>query len=939
MKGPLISLFFTLLLSVSVAAQPGELDLTFGGTGISRLGFDEGDDRGNAAAIQTDGKIVVAGATFNGQKNLFGVARYNVNGSLDSTFDGDGQLAIEIAADDFARAVAIQPDGKIVVAGYSSAGPTVQVGVVRINTDGTLDDTFDSDGIAIVNIGGFSYANALAIDSTGNILVGAAGLFSGELNFTLFRFTTDGILDTAFDSDGIVATEITPLENDLLRSIALLPDGRIVACGDNDSTFVVARYLADGALDPSFDDDGIVTTDVDETIGSSVAMSVAIDTFGVDHKIVVGGYAFAATTGFEMAVVRYNMDGSLDTGFNGNGIAKPTINGRASFGHSVLIQPNDGKIVLAGSCFHSPAGGGFKDFAAARFNDDGSLDGGFDGDGIVALPVQAGDATAYGIVASPGGKLVLAGHSSVSSEEDHIDDFAVVRLNTNATLDTTFDADGKSVTPWNHFPSIARAIAVQPDGKLVVVGDSNQRFAIVRFNVNGTLDSTFGGGGKVRIGVGVFASARAVALQPDGKIVIVGTSSSGSFSNFDFAIARINSDGTPDPTFNGVGIKTIPFGAQQDEANAVVVGPGGKIFVGGMANTGLNTWDFGVASLNSDGTADTSFDVDGKVLTNFGGVVDLATSIALQPDGKILAAGHNFTGVFDVGGAALYDIAIARYNADGSLDTSFGSGGKVTTQISTNDSKSFSMSIQPDGKIVVAGHNRSTPVSTLRFAVVRYQPDGTLDNTFGSGGIVTTSIGVHDAGAFTSGIQADGKILVGGYASILGPTHVSKVYAIARYNSDGSLDTISSAGQNSAPNAWGTGGVVLLDLSEDDDTALGLAIDPQGRVVVAGNSNGVFGVVRLQGFAPTAAEASISGRVSTNDGRGLRNAVVYLTDSTGSTRTARTSAFGYYRLDGITVGQFVTIGVSAKSFRFQPRILQIGDSIGDVDFMPIESSK
>lgn len=931
----LINVFFSILfLSISVFALPGELDLTFGGTGISRFGFDEGDDRGYAATIQPDGKIVVAGKTFNGQKYLFGVARYNANGSLDTTFDSDGLVSTEIAEDDQAFAVAIQTDEKIVVTGYSRNGSTIQLAVVRYNPDGSPDDTFNDDGIATANIGSISYGSAVKIDSAGNILVGGVGQFSGELNFAVFRFTPDGILDTTFDSDGIAATDITPSENDILRSIALLADGRIVVCGDNDSSFVVVRYMPDGTLDSTFDDDGIVTTDVDETIGSSVAMSVVIDTFGVDHKIVVAGYAFSFLTGFDFAVARYNLDGSLDSSFDNNGIVKTTINNTGSFGHSALIQPSDGKIVVAGSSYHSPGGNGFKDFAAVRYNDDGSLDTSFGGDGIVTTQVETGDATAYGIAAKSGGKLVLAGHSSITSEQNAADDFTVVQYNSDGSLDTSFDTDGKVVSPWNHFPSIARAIALQPDGKLVVVGDSNNIFAVVRFNTNGTLDTTFGGSGKVRIGFGGLSSAKAVAIQPDGKIVVVGSALSSGFVDYDFAIARLNSNGSLDTTFDFDGLKKVSFGSQQDEANAVAVSGSGKIFVGGMANVGFNLWDFGVVSLNSDGSFDSSFDTDGKTTTNIGGSVERITSIALQTDGKLIAAGYTFTGLFDVSGAALNNFAVARYNTNGSLDTSFGANGIVTTAITANDSKAHSVALQSDGKIIVAGENRNDALSRLRFAVVRYNTNGTLDSVFGSGGIVTTSVGIGDSGAFTSAVQTDGKIVIGGYARIAGSSGISKVYAIARYLTDGTLDTISSIDGNT-PNAWGTGGIVMLDLSDGDDTAFGLQLDSQGRVVVVGESNGNFGVIRLQGLAPTAANVSVSGRVLTANGRGLRNAIVQLTDASGVTRTIRTGSFGFYRFDEIQAGQTIVLSIRSKQSQFAPRVMTVNDDLADVDFIPI----
>lgn len=935
-----MKLFFTvsfsvLFLSISVLAQPGELDLTFGGTGISKIGFDEGDDRGYATAMQSDGKIVAAGKTFNGQKYLFGVARYNPNGSLDTTFDTDGLASTEIADSDEAYAVTIQPDGKIVATGLSRSGAGLQLAVVRYNSDGSLDDTFDADGIVTFDLGGFAYGRAVKIDASDKILVGGVGFFSGEQNYAVLRFNPDGSLDNSFDSDGIAALDITPGQNDILRAVALQTDGKIVVCGDNDTTFQTVRFNPDGSIDTSFGNSGIVETNVSNNGSASVATSVTIDTFGVDHKIVVAGYSFSFTTGFNIAVVRYDLNGDLDFNFSSDGIVETSINNNSQFGHSVSIQPNDGKIVVAGSSYDGVSGNTIKNFVAVRYNDDGSLDSTFDSDGIAMTPVDSGDATAYGIGFKTGGKIVLVGHSSKISEDGSADDFTVVQYNSDGSLDTNFDTDGKAISPWSHFPSVARAIAIQSDGKLIVVGDSNNLFAVVRFNTNGTLDTSFGNYGKTRINFGGFSSAKAAVVQPDGKIVIVGSNIQQSLVDSNFAIARLNSNGSIDTTFDFDGLKTVSFGSQQDEANAVTISSTGNIFVGGMANVGFNLWDYGVISLFSNGSFDTGFDFDGKVTTNILGVSERINSIVIQPDGKIIAAGYAFTGIFDVSGAALNNFAVVRYNANGSLDTTFGTGGIVTTAISSNDSKSYSALLQPDGKIVVVGANRLNALAKLRFAIVRYNANGTLDNTFGTGGIVTTPVGVDESGAFTSAIQADGKIVVGGYASIFGTTtFYNKVYAIARYNPDGSLDAIVSRNEDS-PNVWGTGGIALIDVSEGNDQAFGLQLDSQGRVVVVGETDGSFGVFRLQGNAVTAANASISGRVLISDGIGLKNAAVLLTDASGNRRTANTNSFGNYRFDEIESGQTVILTIVSKRFQFQPRVEFLNESLQDVDFIPI----
>jgi uncharacterized delta-60 repeat protein len=928
MKRVLVTTLAILSFAVLAVALPGDLDLTFNGTGISQIGFDEGDDRGFATAIQVGGKIVVAGRVFNSQNYDFGVARYNPDGSLDSTFDSDGFVNTNIFTDDEARSVAIQTDGKIVVAGYTSNGSLIQIAVVRYNIDGTLDDTFNGDGIATAVLGGISFGSSVTIDSNDKILVAATAFFSGEYNFAVFRFNPDGSLDTAFDFDGIATTDITPTQNDNVSSIAIQPDGRIVAVGNNDTSFVVVRYMANGSLDTSFDGDGILTTSISNIGSSSVANSVVIDTFGVDQKIVVTGYTFNSGTGFDIAVARYNLNGSLDGSFDSDGIVVTSIGNGADFGYSGVIQQSNGKIVVAGSSRRTVGGNSIRDFAAIRYEDDGSLDASFDGDGIVTTPIETGDAQARAIAFVSGGKLLLAGHSSKTSEQDAQDNFTLVQYNADGTLDTTFDADGKVITPWNFNPSTARGIAVQSDGKLIVVGTalngSNNDFAVVRFNTNGTLDTTFNFSGKLRTNFGGNDAAFAVAIQTDGKILVAGSTLNG-LSDSDFAVARYNANGSLDTGFGLGGLVRTPLSSRQDEIHSIAVQTDGKIIVAGYTGNTSTDYDFAVVRYDSNGTLDASFDFDGKVTTSVGTVpstsnFDFANSVAIQTDGKIVVAGDSFNG-------SNFDFGLVRYNSDGSLDNSFDTDGKLTTAVSSETDQANSLSIQTDGKIIVVGQSSLFPVNT-GFAIVRYNTNGSLDTSFSFDGKDTQAVGVENAGAFTSAIQADGKILVGGYATI----GANKVFAIIRYKTDGDLGRPS--GEDSG-NFWDDDGIVTVDVSSGDDIVYGMKIDSQGRVVIVGESNGSFGIIRLQGLAPTAASVSISGRVLTTNSRGLMNASVSLTDSNGIARTVRTNSFGYYRFNEIESGQTVVIAVRSKRYQYQSQVVSVNENLSDIDFVPI----
>src|SRR5579885_1749835 len=344
------------------------------------------------------------------------------------------------------------------------------------------------------------------------------------------------------------------------------------------------------------------------------------------------------------------------------------------------------------------------------------------------------------------GKIVAAGFSS-----NHNSDFALVRYNTDGSLDDTFSGDGRVTTNFGGDDDEAFGVAIQADGKIVVIGfsDANRDFdfALARYNPDGSLDTSFGGDGKVLTDFGGSDDESfGVAIQADGKIVVAGFSDVNG--DFDFAIVRYNPDGSLDNTFgNGGKIATDFGGGSDDGAFALSIQTDGRIVVSGFSIPGVSkTADFAIARYNTDGSFDTTFDNDGKVITDFGGDDDEANGVAIQGDGKIVAAGFS-----DANGD--FDFALARYNPDGSLDTSFGGDGEVLTDFDRSDDEAFGVAIQADGRIVAAGF--SDVNRDFDFAIVRYNSDGSRDNTFGSNGIVTTNFETnfedHDNGGCAIG--------------------------------------------------------------------------------------------------------------------------------------------------------------------------------------------
>ncbi|MBT9099626.1 hypothetical protein KFZ76_18165 [Methylovulum psychrotolerans] len=363
-----------------------------------------------------------------------------------------------------------------------------------------------------------------------------------------------------------------------------------------------------------------------------------------------------------------------------------------------------------------------------------------------------------------------------------------------------------------------RALAIQADGKFVVAGSGNGDFALARYNTDGSLDTNFDGDGKVTTDfTGFQDTINAMVLQTNGKILVAGSSVNGFYR--DFALARYNADGSLDTSFDGDGKLTTDFSGDNDSINSLVVQADGKILAAGksFSNSIFGGYDnFALARYNTDGSLDVSFSGDGKLTTQFSFNASI-NSVNLQSDGKILVTGDS-----NAGANTYSDFALARYNADGSLDTSFGGSGKLTTSLSAYHDGINATTLLAGGKILVAGYSNN--YST--FALVRYNSNGSLDTSFNGSGTVTTDFSGFQDIVNSITVQADGKILVAGWSYT---TATGADFALARYNTDGSLDT-----------SFDGDGKLTTDLSGKNDYGNSVAVQANGQIVVAGNSDGNF---------------------------------------------------------------------------------------------------
>jgi uncharacterized delta-60 repeat protein len=477
----------------------------------------------------------------------------------------------------------------------------------------------------------------------------------------------------------------------------------------------------------------------------------------------------------------------------------------------------------------------------------GALDASFGQSGTVKLTQPQGDQLAIAVAIQPDQKIVAVGRftdSTTCPPNTDISycysDIELARFNADGTIDTSFgQGKGFVTTDINGMSDSGGAVAIQTDGKIIVAGwtenGSNPNFtphhsvAIVRYNADGSLDASFGNGGKVTSALSADrAEGYDIAVQPDGKIIVAGKWNI-SFQT-DFLLLRYNSNGTPDSSFGNGGVVTTAFSSDIDIVYSVLLQPDGKIIAGGVVGN-PNGFVFGLARYNSDGSLDTSFGTGGKVTTAFPENGAGISSLALQPDGRIVAVGDDNADSF----------ALARYNTNGTLDTSFGAGGEVITYFPTsggsgrNPAQAYAGKVESNGQIIAGGYDNNYA------ALVRYNTNGAIDSTFGTGGEVKTDYRrlTHiDALA----LQADGKLVAAGPAfEAVQANGYFRDFGLARY-------ITAVAGEPGH----------LLNIS----TRLNVGIDPNVLIagfVVSGTSSKQ---VLIRGLGPTLSDFGVAGALA-----------------------------------------------------------------------------
>ena len=704
-----------------------------------------------ALVVQADGKTVIGGVFTAVQPNGAAgattrnrLARLNPDGTVDPTYDPNANNQV--------LAMVLQPDGKIVIGGNfttlqpnGAASPITRNHIARLNTDGSVDTTFNPNATGPL----VAQVFALALQANGQIVIGGAfsslqpnGAASPTTRNHIARLNADGSLDNAFNPNAVAA----------VTALAVQPNGQIVIGGAfttlqpngaaNPTTRNhLARLNSDGSLDGTFD----------PSPNGSVAAIVVQE----DNKVVFGGSFTVVTpngaaTGTALNnLARVNPDGTLDTSFN------PSPSAAIA---AIVLQP-DGKIVIGGSFIQLlPLGAtaGQTSQHIARLNADGTVDNAFQ-------PSCNGFVNAIGL--QKDGRIVIAGNFTQLFANAAIATSArnnMARINPDGSLDATFNPDDNGRI---------LAMAQQADGKILLGGTLTSiggvtRNNLARIGANGTLDTSFN--------PTINASVGRILVQADGKILIV-----GGFNNVNGVarngIARLNADGTLDTLFNPNPNGPVSSVALQSNGNMLIAGSFSAVQPNGSSTA---TSMSGLARINSDGTLDVNFpNVSANSRVNV---------VAVQADGKILIAGE-FTG-FQPASTEIFTQRnfMARLNSDGTLDTAF--------DPNFNNSVDC-MALQQDGRIVAGGvFTRHWPRHTEgdRVGNQTAQPPHPSLARLNTDGTVDTNFDPEPAGNVTAiAVQPDGHVLITGLFTTVQPNLGVAVFSrnsFARLNVDGSID-------------------------------------------------------------------------------------------------------------------------------------------------------
>jgi uncharacterized delta-60 repeat protein len=722
------------------------------------------------AAVQANGKIVAAGQGFRISRD-FMLFRFNTDGTPDSTFNTRGRVATDLGTNETGRTLVIQTDGKFIFGGDQDGKRFV---VNRYNEDGTLDTSWNTTGVHINTFPSTSFsviAGQIKLQADGKaVFVGA-----GDNNFAISRYNTNGTLDTSFNTQGYKTVDIGGGQDDAYGVGVEQTNNKILVGGAAGADWSFIRLLSDGTLDATLSNDGIVDSAQLSGGGALYAISLQADGF----IVVSGGLAN------DFGIMRFNYVGRVDTTFNTTGKRVENI-GTSDTSYKASLLP-DQRIVL----------GGIADlnFGLVRLLTSGALDTTFNTIGKLQYDFSGTD-TGYGLSLQTDGGVILTGLTRFSTPPI-ISDWITLRFNSSGALDTTFNTSGVKLTSISIGRGYMRGFAIDTSGGIFCAGGAGSNdFGILKvIPYTGAVDTTFFTTGTNTANLSGTDIGYALLIDTLGRPVMA-----GSVNNINFGIARFLTSGALDTTFATDGASLGLDLSGTDYAYSVSLDPIGRIVMAGVSNNAIG--DFGIARVSTNGALDTAFSTRGMLSNTFSGA-ERYYAVSVQTDGFILAAGSTL---------ALTNFTIARLASNGTADTTFNTTGRLVQDISGTD-VAYSLLIHANGKFLVTGSTNNL----TDFIVARYNTNGTLDTTFNTIGRVITDISAVDTAYSASFDTLLGYMVVGA---------ANGQFAAARYQSDGSLD-----------NTFGTSGTRRWGIGDDLSAAYGVAINTATKETVIGGSS------------------------------------------------------------------------------------------------------
>lgn len=772
-------------------------------------------------------------------------------GDVFTAFGTNGKVNTNIGQADFiVKSQAVQTDGKIIMGGTIENSSEYASFLLRLNADGSLDTSFNSGGKIFISE--MENIVKITLQNDGKIVVGG----SYDFDVVLKRFNTNGTIDTTFGTNGSIINTSTGASRSL-QDFVIQADGKFLVLSDfysGSQDYRVLRYNSNGTPDTSFGNNGSITTDI-----GNVEFAKNILTQSDGKFIVAGTTLTTGTSTTSVFLARYNSNGTFDTSFNSNGKKTLTYTGFNEFynfefqtdGKIVLVfssyvssvpklnvvklnanstldttfgtngvanvtAPNnfgnglkkfkiqsDGKLFIMSATFQMVNNSSNNNFLLVRLNANATYDTSFNGTGYQEFSFFANNDTG-GDFSLIGNQILLSGNTE---ETLILNKIAIAKFNSTGSLDLSFDGDGKAfyTFPYTAYDE-SKCSAIQADGKIIVAGTShfnqNSILSACRYNVDGSIDTTFGTSGFFKLNTQLYDGINTIEVDANGKILL-GLNNSAT-------VIRLNNNGTFDSTFGsgGFAIITSTFSSVADikilPDNSILVA--GNIFVNSGTVTSTN---FMLAKLNANGTLATTFGTNGITTLTSTANYDQLFLVDAQADGKIVTIG-NFSN-----GTNNRDTVIFKTNANGILDTSFNTTGVFTIGIPNTDDVPVGLQIQNDGKILFAMNYELNN----KAYVVRITPAGLVDSSFDSDGIIylNTSL-INSVGALK--VLSNQQILVGGTKE-----NTTADFTLLKYNSNGSLNT-----------TFGTNGKVTSDFFNNHDVLSGLLISNDNYLIATGTT-------------------------------------------------------------------------------------------------------